>query len=297
MPSTTIIRWGNPPTGLHNTPIYLGLQTGTFSVPGVQIETRDNLTGADYTEALAAGVYDMGHIGAPPLFAALARTREYVVVGQGLVRYPPFYLIAPAHIRSLRELTGQVITLNKLHTCPHSIIRTLLRWEGMTEDQIRLAALVEGDAIVDAIRHGHTAAAVLWEPYVSYVERVLRWKILAEGRTTMTPSNYGILLYARRSLLAEQPEMVQQMSTAYARSVRAAQQDLAAAAKALQERMPHVPPVDIENSLRRETPHWSADASFDFRLLDRVMGELEIQTVVSKRFALRDVLAEAPRAA
>lgn len=297
MPSTTIIRWGNPPTGLHNAPIYLGLQTGTFSVPGVQIEARDNLTGADYTEELVAGAYDMGHIGTPPLFAALARTHEYVVVGQGLVRYPPFYLMAPAHVRSLRELTSQVITLNKLHTCPHSIMRTLLRREGMTEDQIRLATLVEGEAIVDAIRRGRTAAAVLWEPYVSYVERVLNWKILAEGRTTMTPSNYGILLYARRALLVRQPEVVQQLVTAYADSVRAARQELAAAAVALQERLPHVPPADIESSLRREAPHWSADTSFDFHLLERVLGELEVQTVVPERFALRDILAEAPRAA
>lgn len=87
------------------------------------------------------------------------------------------------------------------------------------------------------------------------------------------------------------------MVTAYAHSVRAAQQDLAAAAAALQERMPHVPPADIESGLRREAPHWSADTSLDLRLLDRVMGELEVQTVVPERFALRDVLVEAPRAA
>lgn len=297
MPSTTVMLWGNPPTGLHNTPIYLGVRTGTFSVAGMRLEARDNLTGADYTEALVGGAYDMGHIGTPPLFAALARTREYVVVGQGLVRYPPFYLMTPAHVRSLRELTGQTITLNKLHTCPHSIIRTLLRWEGMTEDHIRLTTLVEGDAIVEAIGQGDTAAAVLWEPYVSHVERVLSWKILAEGRTTMTPSNYGIMLYARRSLFARQPEVVRNLVTAYAHSVRAAQQNLAAAAAALQERMPHVPPADIERGLGREAPHWSADPSFDFRLLDRVMGELEVQAVVSKRFALRDVLAAVPLAA
>jgi hypothetical protein len=148
MTSTTLIRWGNPPTGVHNTPIYLSLQTGTFKVPGVQIEARDNLTGADYTEALVAGTYDMGHIGTPPLFAALVRTQKYQIVGLGLVQYPPFYLMAPASVSSVRDLAGQVVTLNKLRTCPHSIIRTLLRWEGMEEDQVRLATVVEGEAIV-----------------------------------------------------------------------------------------------------------------------------------------------------
>jgi len=297
MTSSTLIRWGNPPTGIHNTPIYLGLKTGAFAIPGVHIEARDNLSGADYTEALVAGAHDMGHIGTPPLFAALARTQEDVVVGSGLVRYPPFYLMAPAPVRSLRDLAGQGITLNKLRTCPHSIIRTLLRWEGMEEDQVQMTTLVEGEAIVEAIRRGDTAAAVLWEPYVSYVERVLGWKVLAEGRTTMVPSNYGILLYVRRSLLTSQPALVTRLLAAYADSVRTAQQGLAAAAATVQERMPQVPLEDVESSLRREAPYWSADTRLDFRLLDRVMGELEIQTVVPERFVLTDFLAEVPLAA
>jgi ABC-type nitrate/sulfonate/bicarbonate transport system substrate-binding protein len=214
MPST--LRWGNPPSGIHNAPMYLGCKTGTFTLPGVQIETRDNLTGADYTQELLAGGYDMGHIGTPPLFAALTRSQEYTIIGQGLVKYPPFYVMAPATTGSLRELAGQVVSLNKLRTCPHSIIRTLLRWEGMAEDQIQLVSLVEGEAIVESIRRGDSAAAVLWEPYVSYVERVFGWKILAEGRTVMLPSNYGILVYARRSLLAAQPELVRNVLAAYA---------------------------------------------------------------------------------
>ncbi|MDP3766996.1 MAG: hypothetical protein Q8S13_03195 [Dehalococcoidia bacterium] len=77
------VRWGNPPTGVYNTPIYLGRERGRFGAR-VAVDVRDNRTGADYTEALVAGEFDMGHMGTPPLFAALARTDAYVVVGQGL---------------------------------------------------------------------------------------------------------------------------------------------------------------------------------------------------------------------
>lgn len=287
-----VLYWGNPPPGLHNTPIYLGQDAGTFEVPEVRIKSRDNLTGADYTESLVAGLYDMGHIGTPPLFAALSRTDDYVIVGHGLVRYPPFYLMVSGEVTTLRELSGRTIALNKLNTCPHSVIKTLSRPEGMGEEELHLAPLNNGDAIVASIERGEVAGALLWEPYVSYVERVLNWKILADGRTTMNPSDYGVLIYVRRSLLAEQPHLVQSIMVAYAKSVRVAQQELDASAAALHRRMPTVSALDIEASLRREARSWSPDSVFDFQFLNNVVSELKDQRVLPKQFTLNDVVAE-----
>jgi ABC-type nitrate/sulfonate/bicarbonate transport system substrate-binding protein len=190
-----------------------------------------------------------------------------------------------------------VITLNKLRTCLHSIIRTLLRWEGMDEREVRLATLVEAWAIVEAIRRGETAAAILWEPYVSYVERVFGWRVLAEGRTVIAPSNYGFALYARRSLLVGEPGLVLGMLEAYAESVRAAQRDVGAAAATVRNRIPDVLPEDVDKGLAREAPHWSADISLDSGFLQRVTGELEVQTVIPERFELAEHVAEVPRAA
>ncbi|MBH62629.1 MAG: hypothetical protein CL569_09305 [Alphaproteobacteria bacterium] len=88
------LHWGNPPNGTYNAPIHLGLQRDAFGSPDLLIDTRDNRNGAEYTQALLAGEFDMGHIGTPPLFAALAETDAYVIVGQGVVRHPCFWVVA-----------------------------------------------------------------------------------------------------------------------------------------------------------------------------------------------------------
>ena len=80
------LQWGNSPIGVYSSPIFLGLKRGAFGPPGLRVEVTNNLTGADYTENLVLGRFDMGHMGTPPLFAALARTDEYVIVGQAVMR-------------------------------------------------------------------------------------------------------------------------------------------------------------------------------------------------------------------
>lgn len=287
------LHWGLSPTGVYSAPVYLALTRGVFGPPGLTVEVSDNITGADYTENLVAGEYDMGHIGTPPLFAALARTDEYVIVGQAVMRQACFYVIAPSTVRSLRDLRGQVIALNKLRTCPHSIVRTLLREAGMTEADVTLRALVDGWVINEAIGRGEVAAAVNWEPYVSQAERRYGWHVIGDGRTVIDPSNYGYLLYARRSLVAEEPALVTRMVRAYADAVRYAMEHVDEAAATLYGRIPGIEPVDIDRGLRRDLAGWTWDTRLDPAFIERVMAEMREQTVVPADFDVERVLAEA----
>jgi ABC-type nitrate/sulfonate/bicarbonate transport system substrate-binding protein len=269
------------------------MKRGVFGAPGVTVEVSDNITGADYTENLVAGKYDMGHIGTPPLFAALARTDEYVIVGQAVMRQACFYVIAPPAVRSLRDLRGQVIALNKLRTCPHSIVRTLLREAGMTESDVALRTLVDGWVINEAIGRGEVAAAVNWEPYVSQAERQYGWHVIGDGRTVIDPSNYGYLLYARRSLVADEPNLVAAMVQAYADAVRYAMAHVDDAAATLYGRIPGIEPVDVDRGLRRDMAGWTWDTRLDPEFIDRVMAEMRKQAVVPDDFDVERVLAAA----
>ena len=293
----TKLHWGLSPIGVYAAPIYLALKRGVFGAPGVTVEASDNITGADYTENLVASKYDMGHIGTPPLFAALARTDEYVIVGQAVMRQACFYVIAPPTVRSLRDLRGQVIALNKLRTCPHSIVRTLLREAGMTESDVTLRTLVDGWIINEAIGRGEVAAAVNWEPYVSQAERRYGWHVIGDGRTVIDPSNYGYLLYARRSLVADEPNLVSAMVQAYSDAVRYAMGHVDDAAATLYGRIPGIEPVDIGRGLRRDMAGWTWDTRLDPAFIDRVMTEMREQTVVPADFDIRLVLAAASAAA
>lgn len=288
-----VVRWGNSPVGVYAAPVYLGLERGAFGPPGVRIEVTDNLTGADYTENLVAGRFDMGHMGTPPLFAALARTDDYVIVGQGVMRAACFYLIAPPEVSSLRGLAGKAIALNKLRTCPHSIIRTLLRREGMRESDVVLKTLVEGARINEAIERGEVAAAVSWEPYVSQAEREFGWRVLADGREVIDPPNYGYLLHARRELVDREPDLVARMIADYSACVKYAMEHLDEAARTLSGKIPKILPQDLDRAVRRDVLGWTWDTRLDRGFLARVLEELRAQAVVPASFQVDPVLAAA----
>ncbi len=286
MPRRQALHWGNPPAGTYSAPVYLGLQRGMFGPPDLALEAHDNVNGAEYTKALLAGKFDMGHMGTPPLFAALAATDEYVIVGQGVVRYPCFWVVAPAEISSFGDLVGKTIGLNRRQTCSHSIIRTLLGWEGLDESAVHLEILENYTRITDEIGSGDLAAAVLCEPHVSYAERAHGWRVLVEGREVIDPSNFGICVYARRRLLESEPELVAHLVRDYARCVRYAMDHMDEAAEVLDGKFPGFLAEDIERAIRRDTPNWTSDTTVDEAFLSVVVAELKEQSVVPSDFAL-----------
>lgn len=137
---------------------------------------------------------------------------------------------------------------------------------------------------MEAIGEGRLAAACVWEPYASYAERVFGWRVIADGRTVIQPSNYAFLLYARRELLDAEPDVVAGLTREYAEAVRDAIADLAAAARTLHGKIPYVEPIDIDRGLRRDAPNWTWDLAVDGELLEAVTAELREQGVIPAAF-------------
>ena len=129
-----------------------------------------------------------------------------------------------------------------------------------------------------------------WEPYVSQAERRYGWHVLGDGRTVIDPSNYGYLLYARRSLVASEPALVAHMVQAYSDAVRCAVDHVDEAAATLYGRIPGIESVDIDRGLRRDMAGWTWDTRLDPEFIDRVMAEMREQTVVSDDFDVRRVV-------
>lgn len=285
------IKWGNPPTGVLNAPVYLAQANGGLTVTGAAIVATDTAHGDQHTRALLGGTYDMGHIGAPPLMAALSRTRDYALVGTGLLRYPPHSMLLPAGVKQLGEIRARPIGIDRRGTCSHSIVRALLAREGMNESQVRIVELGGGLQNLDSIRRAELAAAVLWEPYTTNAIRELGWQIFATGASIWSPSRYCTMIYARRSLVDQAPELVVAVLRAYAGWVRDAQADQEAAAEGVIREMPRLPAEDIRSAIAREAPAWCPDTGLDRSLLERVIGELEVQSVLADGFQLDDVIA------
>lgn len=289
--SRLTLNWGNPPTSVLNAPVYLAQANGKLTVSDAEIIPNDTPNGDRHTRALLAGQYDMGHIGAPPLMAALSRTRNYMLVGTGLLRYPPHSMLLPAGVKRLGEIRGKAVGINQRGTCSHSILRTLLAREGMDESQVDIVAMGGGLQGLDHIRRGELAAAVLWEPYATTAIRELDWEVFAAGASVWSPSHYCTMIYARRSFVEEIPDLILAVLRSYANWVRAAQLDQPAAAEQLIGRMPMVPPEDIHSAIAREASGWCSDTGLDRGLIERAIGELEVQSVLADGFRLDDVIA------
>lgn len=285
-----ILKWANPPTSVLNAPVYLARANGMLTLPDVEIMPTDTTSGSQHTRALLNGEFDMGHIGAPPLMAALSRTREYALVGTGLLRHPPHSMLVPAGVERLSEVAHQPIGINRRGTCSESILRTLLAGEGIEEPRLRIVEMGSGDEGLKLMRRGELFGAVLWEPYTTTALRETGWTIFAEGRAIWSPSRYCTMIYARRTLAERSPELVRRVLAAYASWVREAQLDQKGAAEQVIEKMPAIPPEDIRGAVMREAPTWCAKTNLDLSLIARALAELEVQAVLPNGFRIDDVI-------
>jgi ABC-type nitrate/sulfonate/bicarbonate transport system substrate-binding protein len=284
-----ILNWGNPPAGVQNAPIYLARAQGVLTLPGIDIVTTDTANGAQHARDLLEGKFHMGHVGAPSLMRALSRTRDYALVGTGLLRHPPHSMLVPADVKKLWDLHGRPVGINRRGTCSHSILRALLAREGMDESQVRVVEMSRRGSL-DSMRQDKLVAAVLWEPYATVAMRELGWKIFASGASVWSASRYCTTIYARRSLLDEHRNIVAAMLKSYSRWVRAAQLDLQCAAEQMILEMPTLPAEDIRIAIARDAPSWCSDTSLDRNLLERAIGELQVQSMLPDGFRLDDVI-------
>jgi ABC-type nitrate/sulfonate/bicarbonate transport system substrate-binding protein len=278
--------WGCSPKGVYNMGVFLGKAKGIFQVPGTDLTIFENLSGADFTEELIKGSFDMGTCGTPPLMAAFEKTNEYAVIGTSNSNFPPFYLIAPETIQNIEDLEGKVIAINKFRTCPHSIIHQVLTNAGIGLDTVRLVALVTPAKFIEAIANNQIEAAMLWEPWVSYAERVFNWHIVVDCPKVIQPSNWAHLIYVRRSILEDKPDLVRNYVSAYLKSIEYAKNNIHELLS-LDYPMDYVTPEDIERAVKREVPLWNTNPAFDEVIAETAERDLKNQKVISVDFSLQ----------
>ncbi len=282
--------WGCSPRGVYNMGVFLGQAKGIFHVAGSALTLFENLTGADYTEELVKGTFDMGTCGTPPLMAALERTDAYAVVGTSNSNFPPFYLIAPESIQGVEALDGKVIAINKFRTCPDSIVRHVLTNAGVSLENVKIVALVTPAKFIEAIANNEIHAAMLWEPWISYVERVFNWHILVDCPKVIKPSNWAHLLYVRRSILNDRSDLVRDYISAYQKSIEYAKNNIHELLS-LDYPMDYVTAADIERAVKREVPLWNTNPAFDKVIAETAERDLKDQKVISAGFSLQPFVA------
>jgi len=271
------LTWGDPPLGLYSLPLLAARTSGTLDA-----QVTSNLTGADYTEELLHGRYDIAHIGTPPLITAIAQGAPYRVLARGAYELAPFYLLTgpgPARGRSAQLR----VAVNKARTCPHSVLASILSGDGRSLSDIELITLVTPERMLAAAREGAVDAVVIWEPFASQLELELGWRVTLDA-STLTPSSYAMVLCAHQTLLAGDPARVQ----------RVLQQARGAFARATREQLvelwrcfPGVQREAVDRGLQRELPRWLGfGTSLDHELMRRAVTEVRGQWLKAEPTAL-----------
>lgn len=296
-----LINWGSPPVGLFNFPLDLWAEQGKFAQRGIDLHPNTHLTGQEYGRNIQRGIYDMGHIGTPVFLPAAVGSSEYAVISIGVSDYAPFYFVADPALESLADCKGETFVINKFKTCPHSLLKWHSRQYGLTEDDFEVVELMAdsqfdnyGMAFLDGIANRRFCAGILYEPYVSMIEREYGWRVLGDYPEISRPANYAILLYARRSWIEQWPELVMRMVSAYFDCARAGR-DSADALATYAQKFPFIEPVDVRNAIERESRHWKLSMGLDQALLQRVESELIEQQLVPADYSIADYVASPER--
>ena len=149
---------------------------------GTTVAWSEFPSGPPLLEALNAGAIDFGSAGeAPPIFAQAASPElRYVAAEPPAPRGEAILVPRDSPIRSVAELRGRTIALNKGSNVHYLLVRALEQ-AGVPYDAVKLAFLAPADANAAFVR-GAVDAWVIWDPFQAAAERATGARVLADGR-------------------------------------------------------------------------------------------------------------------
>ncbi|MDO9426931.1 MAG: aliphatic sulfonate ABC transporter substrate-binding protein [Methylobacterium sp.] len=148
---------------------------------GYRVAWSEFPSGPPLMEALNAGAIDLGSAGeAPPIFAqAASRDLVYVAHEPAAPRGEAILVAADSPIRTVADLRGRTIALNKGSNVHYFLVRAL-EAAGVPYDAVKLAFLGPADAAA-AFARGSVEAWAIWDPYLASGERATGARTLVTG--------------------------------------------------------------------------------------------------------------------
>jgi sulfonate transport system substrate-binding protein len=172
---------------------------------GWEVAWSEFPSGPPLMEALNAGAVDFGSAGeAPPIFAQAASPDLRYVGAEPPAPTGEAILVPKDNpIRSLADLRGKTIALNKGSNVHYLLVRALEEAKIPYAD-VKLAFLAPADANA-AFQRGSVDAWAIWDPYFAAAERSTGAHILADGQG-LAPNRQFYL--SHRAFVEAQPEIV-----------------------------------------------------------------------------------------
>ena len=119
---------------------------------------------------------------------------------------------------------------------------------------------------------------------------MFNWHILVDCPKVIRPSNWAHLLFARRSIINDRPDLVKGYIRAYQNTIEYAKNNISELLS-LDYPMDYVTAEDIERAVKREVPLWNTNPAFDEVIAETAERDLKNQKVISADFSLQPFVA------
>lgn len=159
---------------VNGAPIYISLEKGFFASEGIDVDVQWFAAAAPVTVAVASGAVDVGATGVTAaLFNSIAQgSKMYLVADRGAER-AGYQLNAVVvnkgayqqGVTSLRALKGKKVGITTLGSTYHYQLGRLLEQEGMSLSDVELVPLKTTQLLIDAVKQGTVAAAIVSPPW------------------------------------------------------------------------------------------------------------------------------------
>jgi ABC-type nitrate/sulfonate/bicarbonate transport system substrate-binding protein len=153
-------------SGASSLPIVAAEHLGLFARSGLDVDIELTRSSGELMEGLAAGRYEVVHAAPGNFVAWRDRTGDPVLAWLGGTSGPLRLMAAPG-TATVQELAGRQIAVDSVASGFVSVLRRILRWGGLGDDDVELVPLGSTELRFGALRAGETAATMLTLPWAA----------------------------------------------------------------------------------------------------------------------------------
>jgi NitT/TauT family transport system substrate-binding protein len=202
-------------------PLWMAKDAGYYEREGLEVE-QIWIQGNPATAALIAGEIDVLHCIPHNTISAIAGGADLQFVAS-IYNRMQYRIVAAAEIEKMEQLRGRIVGVARVHDVAHFYLRLALKRFGMSDRDIRIAAVGGQNDRVLALRNGRVAATIL-NPANALALENSGFRTILDMETLNFPV-IGNATAVRRAMLKERRPLVVKFIRALAASMKRIQDD------------------------------------------------------------------------
>ena len=240
----------------------LGAHQGIFATYGIDLDITNFTGDVKLQQAFAANAVDVG-LGGGPAMAFEVKGSQAITVAA--FAGPPGTIavatLPDSPIRTVADLKGKTLAVAASGSLTEWLVKRLSVHQGWGPDGIKTVALGAGAAMNGAL-FTHQVDAMMTGTENVYILADKGQARLVAGAETFVPDFIAHVVFARRDLVASNPDLIERFLKGFFASIRFAKANKAAATAFLGPLLNESPPV-IDKVYDHETAILLDDGRFD----------------------------------